>query len=403
MELKLDPETKKAEIIGLTPETIGAVSIDSYNQLIERLEIVESKLVPATYDLMINGANGLKTVLSINNSQIGSTANNYDLASVFRLASIAAGKETAWTSLTANGTSLEQRWIEGISPTSARGLIQKGSLSHLVLQELSNRPLLNPELFNQYADLFIDLTRQYNPNCLIYLFENWAYADSQNWQNDMTSMDSVYKALAARKGVNIIPCGIAWNILRMNPGFANLNPYYDNRHPSLIGIYLNAMICLGKILGVNPINNNFVPPGLTNVDALRLRDIANKSLTQDASNSFKEFTFTAVNLKEGALIKDANFRTTTLEVYAKDINWNTGAQQITYYSQSFKDNISIYPTIELCASLIYQPGNSPIQIVGTPTSPQIINNLDPTKPIYWAINDYSNYANNTGSLTVGYR
>lgn len=404
MQFELDPTNRTAKITGLTPESIGAVPFALYNDVISRLSTLEQKLSPATYDLTVNTANGLKTIISISNSLVGTVSDGYDLPGTFRLASIVAGKETAWSPLTSNGTSLEQRWAEGNGSNTPRGMLERGGLTHLVLQELSNRPLLNPELFTQYANQFIDLCRQYSPNCLIYLFENWSYVDSSNWQADFTAMDNVYQAIAAAKGVGIIPFGRAWNILRMQPGFNTLNPYYDNRHPTLIGVYLNAMVALGRILNVNPISNSFIPTsGISTQQALRLRDIASKSLIQDALNSFNEYTFTSVSIKEGAVIRDVNYRTTTLEIYAKSINWNNGANQVTTVNGYGSLNSSMgYPTVNGNATLLYQDSTSPIELNGTQQSPQLITGLDPTKPIYIAVND-SNYANNSGSLIIGYR
>lgn len=404
MKFELDHLNKKAYITGLDIESLGGIKQETFNALLLRLETLENRAVPSSYDLIINTSNGLKTVLSINNSQIGSSgANGLDLAKVFRAASIAANKEVAWSPLTVDGTSLEQRWNEGTTPTSARGIIEKGGLTHVVLQELSNRPLIAPDLFKQYAELFIDLIRQYNPNCLIYLFENWSWSDATDWQANQSAMNTVYRDIAGRKAVNIIPAGTGWNILRMYPGFSTLNPYVDTRHPSNVGIYLNAMIALRKILGVEVINNAFIPPEITNANALLLRDIASKAQYQNVTNSFTEFTFNAVNIKEGAVIKNVNFRTTFLEVYAKDINWNNGAVAVTNHGNQTIDSALSYPTINQYSSLIYQTGKQPIGIAGTSSSPQLITGLDPTLPIYWAVNDYSNYSNNTGSLVVGYR
>lgn len=401
MEFRLDPENKKVEIIGLGPSSIGAVPIQSFDSLLARVEALEKKL-PGVYDLQINASNGLTTIVSINNSQIGSAAGNYDLASVFKAMSTTVGKETPWSALTANGTSLEQRWAEGIVPTSPRGIIQKGGLSHIVLQELSNRPLVDPALFFQYVRLFCFEIKQYNPTAKIYLFENWPYLDSANYQADLNTMDANYRSMAAETGAIIIPNGIAWNILRSNPGFTALSPYFDNRHPNLIGIYLNACVCLGRILGISPLGNSFIPVGISAADAAKIQDAANKSLTATAANPFKEFAGTTT-VKEGMLIGSINFRASSLEIYAANVNWNNGSAQImTPNGTGVKESWTSYPTTNTCSILIYQDPTKPVEISGTLQAPQIVSGLDVTKPIYVSVND-GNYSNNTGGFTIGYR
>lgn len=397
MKFKIDRANKLASIEGLDAASIGAASKDELEALINRIKAVESLVSPVDYDLSVNTTN----ILSINNSQIATASGNYTLPSVFKSLCDAAKLKGNWNASTVNGVSLEDRWNEGVTPVSARGLIQKGGLFDVVLQELSNRPLVSPDLFLEYSRRFIAEIKKYT-SAKIYQFQNWPYQDSTDYVADLTAMDNQYKTISGESGAIILPTGIAWNLLRVNYGFQNLNPYYDNRHPNLIGIYLNALVCFAKIMGVSPVGNAFVPVGISTTDAAKLQDIANKALTSGIIKAFKEFNFTATTVKEGFAIEAGNFKAASIDIYVKDVNWNNGAAQITSLSGNGPWYSGLgYPNINSCGILVYQDPANPIAVTGTPNAPQTIPNLNPNLPISVAVND-GNYGNNTNSNSGGY-
>jgi len=399
MKLRINPVTKEAAIIGLTPESIGGVSQTTLDAVVARLAAVEQYVLPIDYDLDVSTV----SVFSINNSQISTKSGVYDLPTAFTSLALAAGKKVRWDMSALDGASLETRWNEGVTPTSARGIIQKGGLQHVILQELSNRPLVDQALFFQYVRLFVDEIRTYNPNAIIYLMENWAYSTSTNYQTDFTTIYNNYRTIATEKNVKIVPCGTAWNMLRIRPGFTALNPYLDERHPILAGIYLNACVFLKKLFGISPLGNTFIPTGLSSSDALTLQDIANKSLTTDSTYSFKTFTFGAVNIKEGVLIESADFRASSLEVYGYNVNWNNGSASVTNVDGigGWYSGLG-YPVVNSCGMLIYQDATNPIALTGTIVSPQLITGLNINAAMRLAVND-GNYANNSGNLAFAYR
>lgn len=401
MELELNPENKTAIIRGLTAESLGALKSDNLTPLLDRIAALESKQLANVYNLQL----GVETtkILSINNSLIGTTSGAFDTANVFKSLATAIGKDTNWVPLTSNGTSLEQRWAEGSTPTTPRGIINVGGLSNIILQELSDRPLIDKDLFFQYMRLFVGAIRDKQPYCNIYVYDNWAYNTATDYQADTTTIDTYTKQIAIELGIKIIPCSIGWNIIRLLYGFSSLNLYYDNKHPTLAGIYLNALINLGVILNADPLINSFVPTGLSISDAAKLRDAAKKALTATASYPYKESTFNATTIKAGVYLDSNTFRASTIQLYVKDINWNNGSGLVTSPNGSGSLNSSMgYPTVNTNCILIYQDPLTPIEVLGIPSAPQLITGLDPTKPIWITVND-SNYANNSGGFTFGWR
>lgn len=401
MELELNPDNKTAIIRGLTPEILGALKPTDLTPLIDRIAALEAKQLIGVYNVLL--APETIKVLSISNSQIGNAQGGYTTADIFASLANAVSKQAVWVPLTADGTSLEQRWAEGTTPTTPRGIINSGGLSNVILQELSNRPLLDSALFFQYVRLFVSAIRDKNPACNIFLYGNWSWNDVTDYQAAMTTMDTNYKTICTELGIKLIPCHIGWNILKQLYGWTSLNPYSDTRHPSLIGIYLNALISLATIANLNILNNSFVPNGISNSDASKIKDAAQKALTYTIANPYKQFTYSAVTIKEGTYLSSDTHRATTIQIYTKNIAWNNGANNITTQSGlNFYESSFAYPSIHQCAALIYQDPLSPIEITGTETTPQLITGLDPTKPIRITVND-GNYANNTGTFDVCWR
>jgi hypothetical protein len=251
--------------------------------------------------------------------------------------------------------------------------------------------------------LFVAEIRQYNPLAAIYVIENWIYLDSTNWQTDCSALHNIYKNIVAELDIRLIPCLIGWNIIRQLYGFTALNPYLDNQKPNLIGTYLNALIAAAKITGLNPLNNTFVPFGLSFLDAVKIQDAAYKALIASDTNPFIFFTFNTAYLRAGQLIGSSTYRASCIQIYGKNVNWTSGeVRSISPNGVGAWYQGLAYPNINDLGLLLYQDPANPIAVTGTESSPQTITGLDPNKRIYCAVNDFD-YSDNLAAFTVAYR
>jgi hypothetical protein len=201
--------------------------------------------LPLLVVLLHLSASAEEKVLSINNSLI---FNNGQPLMVEALA--ASGRHVLkWTARTQLGQSLQHHWDQGTGldadgqPT-ARNLIRQGGWTHVILQEFSSRPLLEPEVFFSSVRLFADEIRTFCPDAKLLLFENWPYNTSLDYAADTAALRANYVTIAAEVNATILPVGEAFNFLRVRDGFGKINPYVttDDRHPSVAGTYYAANI-----------------------------------------------------------------------------------------------------------------------------------------------------------------
>lgn len=145
---------------------------------------IKARLRLLLFALICASCTADEKILSINNSLI---FNNDQPQMAEALA--ASGKHTLnWTARTELGQTLQFQWDQGIDldvngQQTARNLIRQGGWTHVVLQEFSSRPLLEPELFFSAVRLFAAEVQTFCPGAKLLLFENWPYNTSANYSS----------------------------------------------------------------------------------------------------------------------------------------------------------------------------------------------------------------------------
>lgn len=135
----------------------------------------------------------------------------------------------------------------------------------VVLQEQSTRPINNPDLFLEYASkLDIEIKKI---NAKTILFMTWAPKDSPT---DIKSLASSYLSVGSKISAKVAPVGKVWEyVQKANP---LINFYFtDNKHPSLAGTYMISCVFYFTLFDKNPINNTYLPTGMTSQNASAIR------------------------------------------------------------------------------------------------------------------------------------
>lgn len=247
-----------------------------YGYSICELEIygAENNTQPAATTLSIKPENAFLLselpseleILSLNNSLI----NYNNQPDIFNQLASAAGKTATWTMQTHLGQSLRYHYENAASKT----MVMSKPWTHIVLQELSNKPLTDPTDFLESVRLWKEFIAQYcpNPNARIILFMNWPYTDSADFAADMAEIYANYETVASELGVSICPVGKTFDLVRLTDGTTAKDALYtDNRHPSQIASYMSACTIYAGIFGESPVGNSYLPATLTQADATRIQ------------------------------------------------------------------------------------------------------------------------------------
>lgn len=142
---------------------------------------------------------------------------------------------------TVGGSNLKQHW-EGEKNTQTRRRMEEESWNIVVLQDHSNSTIAHTQRFHEYGKKFIGLVREKNATPV--LFMTWAYESNPLMQEQITRE---YNALAKDAGVKVIPAGPVWEQARaVRP---DLDLFFDDKHPTPDGTYLNALLIFKTITG----------------------------------------------------------------------------------------------------------------------------------------------------------
>ena len=151
---------------------------------------------------------------------------------------------------TAGGASLKQHW-NGDKDLITRELIESGSFSMVVLQDLSSNPLINPQESKVYFKRFTQLVKTNEGKPVI--FGTWMYpAISQKKYDSDDSIQSALKPISIKTNTPIAPVGTAFQLFQeKHPEI----PLYtsDSKHPSPVGSYLAACVFFKLITGKSPL------------------------------------------------------------------------------------------------------------------------------------------------------
>lgn len=169
--------------------------------------------------------------------------------------------------------------------TNALSVIAQPQWDVVIMQDLSTGPVPvnrggDPTTFITAVNQLETAIHQQNPAARVYLYQTWARADltylpsgdyfGQPIETMFNDLRDGYQAAFAQNAnlAGIIPAGEAW-LRAMGsqaaPSFAIRNPYtqlgqgmnlwgVDHYHPSRYGAYLNALMVLGTVAGVDPLS-----------------------------------------------------------------------------------------------------------------------------------------------------
>ena len=147
--------------------------------------------------------------------------------------------------------------------------IKSANWNIVVLQEQSTRPINNPDLFLQYATLLDTEIKKMNAKTVLYM--TWA---PKATPADITQLASAYISVGQKINAPVVPVGKVWDYFVKN--YPSINIYYtDDKHPSLPGTYLITCTFYYSLFGKNPVNNVYIPTGLTSSNAITIRKAVN--------------------------------------------------------------------------------------------------------------------------------
>lgn len=227
-------------------------------------------------------------VLSMNNSLIHYETEWQD--DMFNRMVVAEGKNALWTAHTNLGKSLQYHYDEGEGLTdagtpSARMLVRTQAWTHIILQEQTAKPRTNFSGFRSSVKAWVEYIRTNcpNPNAVIILPVNWAYATDAAFTASNAEMLANYRAVAQEFGVVLCPVGVAYEQAYEKDATILQNWFKDDRHPKQNATYMACCLEYATIFGVSPATVSWAPATLTADEAAAMRTYA-----ADTYNSFTQ-------------------------------------------------------------------------------------------------------------------
>jgi hypothetical protein len=168
------------------------------------------------------------------------------------------------------GYSLEDHWNDG----EAVSKIQGASWDYVVLQEQSQRPVLAPASFYNFAKAFDQVVRESGAQTVLMM--TWERPDSVTIGVTSTNLAISYNQVGEKLGIKVAPVGLAFARSRIER--PDLILYSNDGHPTPEGTYLAACILYGILLGVSPQGNAFTSRGVNASEASYLQRVASDTL-----------------------------------------------------------------------------------------------------------------------------
>jgi hypothetical protein len=156
---------------------------------------------------------------------------------------LAAGAKDArrveFVEVTKGGQSLEGHWKDG----KALAAIRKGGWDFVVLQEQSQRPIVDRERMWTVARQFDAEIHKVGAKTVFY--ETWA---RKNKPEQTAGLHQAYAGIAAEVAGTLAPAGLAWQAaFKARPGL--VLHIADLSHPTPAGSYLNACVMYDTLFG----------------------------------------------------------------------------------------------------------------------------------------------------------
>lgn len=183
-----------------------------------------------------SGANADDTplrILFVGNSLTGS----YDMPSVFRYLAESGGRAVEVEECIWYGSTLGERFER----EDVQAALQR-DWDYVVLQEYSNRPLVDPDDFRASVAKF---SQAIEGRAQIVLFENWPWYGEQT----IDQLDAIYAEVALEFGAIVAPLGRAWATVTTDSA---IELYSDYAHPTPAGTYLGACVFYATLFDESP-------------------------------------------------------------------------------------------------------------------------------------------------------
>ncbi len=168
------------------------------------------------------------------------------------------------------GYSLEDHWNDA----EAVSKIQSASWDYVVLQEQSQRPVLSPANFYQYAKVLDQTVRVAGARTVLMM--TWERPDSVAAGVTSTNLASAYNQVAQELGADVAPVGLAFARSRIER--PDILLYSEDGHPTPQGTYLAACVIYGTLFRKSPEGNAFEGRDVPASDSAYLREVAAETL-----------------------------------------------------------------------------------------------------------------------------
>lgn len=150
--------------------------------------------------------------------------------------------------ITMGGATLQSHY----SNTNTISTIQNGHWDYIILQEQSTRPVDNPELFYQYAELMDEVIRDSGSKTMFFM--TWARDYNPEMIEELTN---AYNSIGEQLNAEVCPVGRAWELsLDVDPEIELYSN--DGSHPNTSGTYLATCMFYSCLFGETPIGIEFV-------------------------------------------------------------------------------------------------------------------------------------------------
>jgi hypothetical protein len=175
-------------------------------------------------------------------------------------------------SLAKAGYSLEDHWQDG----EAVSLIQNGPWDYVVLQEQSQRPVLDQAEFYDFARALDSTIRDRGAQTILLM--TWERPDSLSSGVTTANLAVAYDHVSEDLGATVAPVGLAF--ARSHIQRPGLILYSEDGHPTVFGTYLAACVLYGVIFGKTPVGNAYVGAGMTASEARIFNSCPDTSATE---------------------------------------------------------------------------------------------------------------------------
>jgi len=159
------------------------------------------------------------------------------------------------------------------SPDTLRA-IREGGWTHVVLQEQSQLPVINPSFSEDFAEKLSGEIRQSGAEPILMM--TWERQDSLDKGVTTRNLWNAYSALGQTLGVYVVPVGLAFE--RAQRSRPDLVLAESDAHPTVYGTYLAACVIYGFLMQVSPVGLVYRPADMSAEDAAFLQQTASEIL-----------------------------------------------------------------------------------------------------------------------------